>query len=273
MLKNKNILIIGANSDIARSLIKYLFSFNVNIFATYRKDIPETLDNFLPLFLDICDEDSYLEFKKNIKNTKFDAVVNFSGVAITSPVSNLKSDDLRHQMEVSVIAFSRFLSFIYPYLNKNSKMINISSMASFGIFPFISPYCAAKAAADIILNAFELETGIKCVSIKPGVVKTKFWQYCIDLNKDNFENFSNEYSEIGQFLLENAKNNTNKGLLPDDVAKVILKAIKSKNPKKSYLIGHDAYFASFSRFIPKSILNFLITKTLNYRVRKFKNGK
>ena len=62
--KNKNILIIGANSDIARSLIKYLFSFNVNIFATYRKDIPETLDNFLPLFLDICDEDSYLEFKK-----------------------------------------------------------------------------------------------------------------------------------------------------------------------------------------------------------------
>ncbi len=269
----KNILLTAANSDIAKSLIK-LFSadsasLEYKIFATYRKNLPEKSENFIPLVLDLCDEKSFENLSSEFKNIKFDYVVNFAGAAITSPVSNLDTDDLKFQFDVSTIGLARLLRFIYPYLNSNSKVINISSMASFGIFPFISPYCAAKAASDILLNSFEIETGIKCVSIKPGVVRTKFWQYCINLNKDNFKNFNNEYEKIGQFLLENAKNNSNKGVSPDDVAKVIFKAIKSKNPKNSYLVGFDAYCASLSRFIPKEILNKIIRNTLKQRVRKF----
>ena len=100
MLKDKKILIIGANSDIAKSLINYLLPLGAKIFATYRKNLPKSSNNFTPLFLDICDENSYFEFGKNIINLKFDTVINFSGVAITSPVSNLKPDDLRYQMKL-----------------------------------------------------------------------------------------------------------------------------------------------------------------------------
>lgn len=268
----KNILLIAASSDIAKSLIELLSNKEnknkYNIFATYRKPSLLAASSFTSLVLDICDDNSFLLLNEKIKDIKFDAVINFAGIAITSPVSKLNPDDLALQFDVSTVGLARFLKFIYPFLNKNSKVINLSSMASFGIFPFISPYCAAKAAGDILLNSFEIETGIPCISIKPGVVSTKFWQYCIDLNESNFKNFDGEYEDIGKFLLKNAKKNANKGVKPDDVAKVILKALNAKNPKKSYLIGADAYFASLSRFIPKNLLNTIIRYTLKKRVRK-----
>ncbi len=268
----KNILLIAANSDIAKSLINFLsggkFCGAFNIFASFRKNLPEKKEGFTPFILDLCDENSFIEAGQLFKDIKFDAVVNFAGVAITSPVEKIDSKELQFQFDVSTTGLVRLLKFIRPFLNNNSKVINISSMAAFGIFPFLSPYCAAKAAADILLNAFELETGIRCISIKPGVVKTKFWEYCINLNGKNFKNFDGEYEKIGRFLLQNAKNNANKGVSPDDVAKVILKALKSKNPRHTYLVGFDAHCASISRFIPKRILNKIIRLTLNRRVRK-----
>ncbi len=269
----KNVLLIAAGSDIAKSLIKLLLKEGecnkFNIFASYRKNLPEKSESFTPFILDLCDEKSFIEAFENFQDIKFDAVVNFAGAAITSPVAKLNPDDLKFQLDVTTVGLARLLKHVYPYLNKNSKVINISSMASFGIFPFISPYCASKAASDILLNAFELETGISCVSIKPGVVKTKFWQYCIDLNESNFKNFDGEYKKIGEFLLENAKKNSNRGISPDEAAAVIFKALKAKHPKKSYLVGLDAYFASFSKFIPKGVLNKLIKFTLDKRVRNF----
>jgi len=268
----KNVLLTAANSDIAKSLIELLKADGAdkfNIFASYRKNLPKSCSGFTPVILDLCDENSFELLKEKFNGVKFDAVINFAGVAITSPVSKMNPNDLKFQFDVSTVGLSRLLSFIYPYLKPESKVINISSMASFGIFPFISPYCAAKAAGDILLNAFEIETGIRCVSIKPGVVKTKFWEYCINLNESNFKNFDGEYEKTGQFLLENARKNANRGISPDNVAKVIFKVINAKYPKHSYLVGLDAYLASLSRFIPKGILNKIIRHTLNKRVRNF----
>ena len=272
----KNVLIVAANSDIARSLISMLLPF-CNVWATYRKEFPkveiEAGGKLTPLFLDICDKASFDELFSEFKGIKFDIVVNFAGVAIASPVIKLSEDDFKRQLDVCVLGLSRLLKFIFPNLKQDSRVINVSSMAAFGIFPFISPYCLSKSAADILLNSFEIETGIRTVSIKPGVVKTKFWQYCIDLNKENFKNFDGEYKETGEFLLENAKNNAHRGVEPENVARVILKAATSKFPKHSYLVGKDALAASFSRFIPKCILNQTIRKTLKFRVRKYINGK
>lgn len=267
----KNVLLVGANSDIAKSLITILLDRGFNVYAACRKEFFSENSKLVYVVLDICDENSIERFLDKIKDIKFDAVVNFAGVAITSPVECMNINDLKYQFDVSVFGLVRLLKLISRYLDKNSKVINLSSMASFGVFPFISPYCAAKAAGDILLNAFEIETGIKCVSIKPGVVRTKFWQYCIDINKDNFNNFEGKYKEIGNFLLNNAKANSKKGLFPNDVARVIFKAICAKRPSSSYIVGKDAKFASLSRFIPKNILNKIIRYTLNKRMKARKN--
>ena len=43
---------------------------------------------------------------------------------------------------------------------ENGRIINVSSMASFGLFPFISPYCASKRCLDMFFNSFSLDSSL-----------------------------------------------------------------------------------------------------------------
>ncbi len=68
----KNILITGANSDIAKALIDILLknkiAKDVHIYASYRRNLPLAGKNFTPVILDICDDESFLKIKKGIQN-------------------------------------------------------------------------------------------------------------------------------------------------------------------------------------------------------------
>lgn len=264
----KNILIIGANSGIGEQTTSLLANSGDKIWASARGELNFQHENVKGFKLDVCDENSIIEAVKQFEDEQLDAVINFAGVAISSPVEFLNAEQLQKQFDVVVFGLLKIIQNFYPKLNKKTgRIINVSSMASFGLFPFISPYCASKAAGDILLNSFGIETGIKIVSIKPGVIKTPFWENSLEINKVNFENFSQKYEKEREFMIKNAKNNANKGLEPIEVAKVILKAVNEKNPKPSYTVGFDAKMAQFASMLPKKPLNFLIRNFLKYRIK------
>ncbi len=52
--------------------------------------------------------------------------------------------------------------------------------------------------------------------------------------------------------------NNDKGLEPSDIANLISKILKEKNPKLSYNIGNDSYFACALSVFPQRIVNFLV---------------
>ena len=146
-------------------------------------------------------------------------------------------------------------------------------MASYGIFPFLSPYEIAKSSVDTLLCSYEIETGIKTISVKPGVVSTKFWRTSVELNKDNFESFPFEYRFIGEFLKDNALKNENKGIKPDDVSNLIYRIMYLKNPKSSYDIGIDSKFTNFISKFKGRFLFGIIRKILRRRVKKYLNER
>lgn len=271
--ERKNILIIAGTSDIAIGLIEKLIQDDFNVFITHRRKnyTPDFIDKVNSFYLDITNESQIDNFFAELIDIKFDFVVNFQGIAISSPVEFLKSSELRRQLDVSLFSLLSVLRNLKNRVKNSGKIIYVSSMASFGVFPFISPYCIAKSSADILLSAYEIETGIKTISIKPGVIRTKFWDSSITENKENFENFPSEYEEIGKFLVKNAKNNSNRGLYPKQVSDLIYKVINLKNPKHSYLIGKDAYFTAFISNFKSRTLFKLINLFLNFRTKRSKN--
>lgn len=111
------------------------------------------------------------------KTDKVDILINVAGNVVAGPVETLDTDRLRDQFEVNTFSHIEFMQALLPILD-NGRIINISSMSSFGHFPFISPYCASKRALDIFFNAFAIENNrnIKVVSIKPGVIATPIWE-------------------------------------------------------------------------------------------------
>ena len=141
-------------------------------------------------------------------------------------------------------------------------------MASFGVFPFISPYCASKRCLDMFFNSFLIENkkNIKVVSIKPGVIATPLWGKSISENIESLTNCEGYEREM-EFLAKNAQKNENKGLSAEKVVEVILKVDRMKNPKLSYTVGKDAYIASLISKLPQKVVNALVKLGIKVRVK------
>ena len=150
-------------------------------------------------------------------------------------------------------------------------------MASSGIFPFLSPYCASKRATDIMINSLSNEfknKNIKIISVKPCAIRTPFWNKSVELNFPVFEQASErikeKYKKEMQFLKENAYANNSRGSFPEDVAKVIFNAVESANPKSSYTVGNDAFLTMIAaKILPQDLINKAVRYVLQKRTEKY----
>lgn len=263
----KNILVIASTSELAQGTIEELKKEGFNIYATSRHAANVIDSEVIEFHLDVSNELDFIALKEKFEKIKFDTIINFAGIAIAGAVEELKESDLRKQLDINLFGLLRIIKYLCPYLNEDGKLINVSSMASYGIFPFLSPYCLSKASADILLNAYSIETGVKTVSIRPGAIATKFWDTSIELNKNALEN-KTKYEKEKEFLIKNANNNSLHAANPIATAKKIVAIVKLKNPKPVYNLGLDAKFAKITRFIPQKIVNSVVKFALKKRTKK-----
>ncbi|MBQ8634622.1 SDR family NAD(P)-dependent oxidoreductase [bacterium] len=264
---DKNILIIGFNSELAQNTIEELKKHNWNIFATSRQ-VGMMDDKVREFNLDITNEMDFIHLKDKFKDIHFDVILNFAGIAIAGAVEELEESAFKKQLDVNLYGLLKIIKYFTPNLKEKGKLINISSMASYGIFPFLSPYCISKSAADILLNTFSIESGIKTVSIRPGAVATKFWETSIEINEDRLKNEKEKFKSEKEFLVENANKNSLHATNPIYVAKKIAHIVELNNPKAVYNIGLDAKFAKLTRFLPQDLINNLVKIVLKTRIKK-----
>lgn len=267
----KTVVITGSTSGIGKELVKiFVESGDFKIFAAYRnKDLIITDSCVEYFYMDMTNKMSIVDAAEAIKSKtkKIDILINVAGCVVAGPVECLSTDSLREQFEVNTFSHIEFTQKLLPLL-ENGKIINISSMASFGNFPFISPYCASKRALDIFFNALSLENhkNIKVISVKPGVIATPIWKKSVDNNLSNLEGCI-EYKKELEFLKNNALRNSNRGLDVKYVAAFIKNISEKPNPKCSYTIGYDAKFAHIISLLPQGIINSLVKWGLKLRVK------
>ena len=158
----ENILITGASSGIGLCCATYLAEKGLNVFAGVRKEtdflkLKEISPNITPIYLDVLNKESLNKAFELLreKNVELSASINNAGAVIAQPIEYINIDDLKYQFELNTIAPVAVTQTFLP-LMKNGKIINLSSMASTGIFPFISPYCASKRSLDIFLQALDI---------------------------------------------------------------------------------------------------------------------
>lgn len=264
---DKNILVIASTSELAQRTISELKNQGYSIYATSRHSANVIQEDVIELKLDVSQEFDFIHLKEKLLNLKFDTIINFAGIAIAGAVEELSETELKKQLDVNLFGLLRIIKYLCPHLEKDGKLINVSSMATYGIFPFLSPYCISKASADILLNTFSIETGIKTVSIRPGAVATKFWESSIELNKEILSN-ETKYNQEKEFIVKNANNNSLHAMNPIGIAKKIACIVKLKNPKPVYNLGFDSKVAKCSRFVPQNIINTVVRFILHKRIQK-----
>ena len=275
-MKTKTYIITGATSGIGEALIKHLAQDNI-IFAGYRdksklEKLTEISTNIYPFYIDYAKPETIKLAADYLKSkcTKVDTLVNIAGCVIAGPLEKIEMSEIRRQFDVNVFGHIEFTQNLMEIL-ENSKIINVSSMASFGVFPFISPYCASKRCLDMFFNSLLIENkkNLQIVSIKPGVIATPLWGKSVKENSKYMNNCSGYEKEM-DFMISNAKRNELKGLSVNKVVDVILKVDAMKNPKLSYTVGKDAFAAQILSKLPQSIINKLVKFGLNTRLNKAK---
>ena len=271
----KTVVITGATSGIGNLLVKEFVKLDYAVFAGYRNEdlkceLESISENVVPFYIDLSKKETVsaaVEFISG-RTDKIDTLINCAGCVVAGAMECLNTDEIRGQFDVNTFSHLEITQGLFSKLS-GAKVINISSMASFGIFPFIGPYGASKRALDILFNSMQLECGgdLKVISIKPGVIKTPLWDKSIKNNFDSL-NGSLKYEKEFEFLTRNAKKNNHKGLEAQVVVDFIVKVNELKNPKSSYTIGSDARLAEIFSKMPQDWINFLVKKGLKHRMSK-----
>ena len=163
MKKQQTILITGASSGIGKATAIKLAQEGHKVFAGIRRktdkaELEKAHKNITGVYIDVTNASSIDKaFWFVMKNTdKINVLINNAGIVVAGPVELLSLNRLKQQFEINTFGPIMVAQKFLPLLH-GSKIINISSMAASGIFPYISAYCASKRALDIFFNSFNVE--------------------------------------------------------------------------------------------------------------------
>jgi NAD(P)-dependent dehydrogenase (short-subunit alcohol dehydrogenase family) len=200
------------------------------------------------LHLDVTTDESVKEAINKIINEqeRIDVLVNNAGYALVGPFEELSIEEFKEQFETNVFGVIRVTQAVLPIMRRQrcGTIVNISSIAGKIGFPLTSAYVSSKFALEGLSEsmAYVVEQfGIKIILIEPGVIKTNF-DNNLKIGKRVTIDHNSSYAEMTQKRISRFKPRFESGSPPIEVAKVILKAITSKNLSElRYLVGNDAF--------------------------------
>jgi NAD(P)-dependent dehydrogenase (short-subunit alcohol dehydrogenase family) len=184
------------------------------------------------------------------ENKRIDALVNNAGYGLVGAFEDLSLEEIKAQFETNLFGVIRVTQQVLPVMRKQKSgggggtIVNVSSVGGRMGVPILSAYQSTKFALEGLSESmsYELEPfGIRVVIIEPGFIRTNIVnsstsaQKALDPKSPYFplmQKVKNHFKS----MIENASSSS----LPQDVAKVILQAITSKNPQLRYTVGNDA---------------------------------
>ncbi len=280
----KAILITGASSGIGFSTCELFIKRGYIVFGSVRtksdaKRLNNTFgENFYSVVFDINDIESMEKAKKTIigivGNVNLAALVNNAGIAVLGPLEHLKINDFQRQLETNVVGTLQCIQCFLPLLGISTsnigpkgRIINISSALGGKIgYPFYGAYCSSKHGLEALSETLRRELsihGIFVSIIAPGGIKTPIWEKS-EGDFYGLEKKKSVYGEAAKKVRKDIKKFASTGLEPETVAKKILTAVESNNPKIRYTFLRE-FTLTLIYFTPRKLLDWAITAYLNLR--------
>lgn len=276
----RSVLVTGASTGIGRATALRLDSDGWRVFAGVRdpadgeKLRADASDRLLPVTLDVTDPEQIATAAKLVEREAeggLDGLVNNAGVAIPGPLETVPLEDLRHQLEVNLIAYVAVAQAMLPSIRRaEGRLVFLSSIGGRVAFPFGGPYHASKFATEAIGDVFRQELrpwGIKVAIIEPGSIDTPIWgrgQQKAEEIEAKAPRTNLLYGAAIEKFKKVIEDTAERGIPPEKVANAIAHALESNRPKSRYLVGLDAKVqARLKPLIPTSLFDRIVARQLN----------
>ena len=262
----KVVFITGASSGIGKAIGLYLHEKGYTVFGTSRS--PEKYESTVPfslLKLDVTKPETISEAVSQISSQagKIDVLVNNAGVGITGPIEETPIDEIRNAFETNFYGPLHVIKAVLPQMRKQKSghIINVTSIAGYMGLPYRGIYSATKAALEITIEAYRMETmqfGIYMTNIAPGDFATNIASGRYHAPVLENSPYKNAYG----VTLETMNAHVDAGNDPTDMAKAVHKIIETKHPKIHYKVG--AVLQKFSivlkRVLPDKMYERMVMK-------------
>lgn len=260
-----SVLITGASRGIGRAIALRLARAGWDVYAGMRT--PEPLgDRITPLKLDLTNDDHIAALTEL---PSLDAVVNNAGIFVGGPVETIDLDDLRHQLEVNVVAQIAVTQAVLPQLRaKRGRVVFISSANGRLAVPMTGPYSASKFALTALADTLRLELRpwhIPVTLVEPGMIETDMWggmdavvdQGVANLSPEHRRLYSRHITGLRKAVVKMRSNTAP----ADTVAEAVERVLTERRPPARQLVGSDARAQEILRTVlPTRVLDGLLAR-------------
>lgn len=264
-------LITGASLGIGKESAYALLKAGYKVYATARRvELMEDLKlaGAMVMQMDVTDAMQVQNVVNHIitDDNRIDLLLNNAGYGSYGAVEDVDMAEARRQFEVNVFGLAVVTKAVIPQMRSQGigRIINISSVAGKIVFPMGAWYHATKFAVEGFSDALRMELrpfGILVIVIEPGPIFTG-WQ---DIAFDSLDRTSGHtvYKNMAERVSKLMRSNYTPGKTagPEVIARLVLKAARSKCPKTTYS-------GPFSARILKRLGLILPTKWYNALIRK-----
>jgi NAD(P)-dependent dehydrogenase (short-subunit alcohol dehydrogenase family) len=258
------VLITGCSSGIGHETASRLAARGWTVYATGRR--PERIADLAEcgcrtLALDVTDEASMQAAVDEVEaeHGAVGALVNNAGYSQSGALETLPMERIRAQFETNVFGLVRMCQLVLGAMRRAGRgtIVNISSMGGRLTFPGGGAYHATKHAVEALSDALRWEVrgfGVRVVIVEPGLITTRFGETAAgsiseaeapDEAADPYASFNAAVGSATVGIYEGPMARLGGG--PEAVAKVIERAISSRNPKPRYKVTASARLALAQR--------------------------
>ncbi len=276
MRKNRRtILITGCSSGIGLRCAEIMQQRGWRVFATARKrdDVEQLItQGFESTQLDLDSSksiNSALNFILDKTGGSLDALFNNGAYGQPGAVEDLSRETLRKQFETNLFGTCELINSVIPIMRRQGygRIVQNSSVLGFVAMPYRGAYNASKFALEGLTDTLRLElrgSGINISLIQPGPIESRFRANAYLAFKNNID-IPNSVHSDNYVAMEKRLNKPGPAapftLPADAVAKKLIHALESRNPKQRYPVTFPTYlFTVLKRLLPDSWLDSILLK-------------
>ncbi len=269
------ILITGCSSGIGRAAALRLARSGHKVWATARR--LESIEDLVEagcrtLALDVTAAASRAAAVETIEaeDGPLGALVNNAGYSQSGAVETVPLDAVRRQFETNVFGLIGLCQLVLPGMRRagRGRIVNIGSMGGRLTFPGGGVYHATKYSLEALSDALRFETagfGVQVALIQPGLIRTGYSEAAVRQAPPVVDG---PYRKFHEDVLRITRDVYVRGFWsklagdPDDVAKVIERALTTPKPKSRYRVTASAtVFMTLRALLPDSVWDAVMAKS------------